>query len=132
MTPRTCERVKDNGEPCKANARPGRPFCAFHDPELSGRRAAGRRAGGVKRAQRAAVLPEAPEVRLGSVAELGALLDQTMSQVRRGELDPRVGNCIGYLASVRRQTLVDGELELRLAALEQRLKGKHGKQSSAA
>jgi hypothetical protein len=107
-----------SGQPCRASARPS-GFCFAHDPALHRKRQAARKAGGCKRSQRAAVLPDAPDVRLTSLADLGALLDQTISQVRRGELDAKIGNCLGYLCAVRRQTLVDGELELRLQRLEQ-------------
>jgi hypothetical protein len=38
--------------------------------------------------------------------------------VRRGQLDPRVGNAVGYLASILLGALQQGPLEERLSRLE--------------
>jgi hypothetical protein len=115
-----CSTIKPDGSRCRAGALPGKPFCVFHDPSLSDRRAEGRRKGGENR--RAPVLPaDSPDHSLTSVADVVALLGQTINQVRRGELDPRVGNTVGYLGSVLLRALDMGELERRLAALEDRL-----------
>ena len=32
---RVCEGLNAKGRPCKDYARPGRPYCARHDPDLS-------------------------------------------------------------------------------------------------
>jgi hypothetical protein len=114
-----CSSIKPDGSRCRAGALPGKPFCVFHDPTLSDRRAEGRRRGGENR--RAPVLPaDAPDLLLTSVADVVALLGQTINQVRRGELDPRVGNAVGYLGSVLLRAIEGGELERRIAALEGR------------
>jgi hypothetical protein len=55
-------------------------------------------------------------------------LGASINQLRRGQLDPRVGNAIGYLASVLLRALEQGPLEERLAHLETIL-GKSGEGS---
>ena len=32
---RICEGLNSKGKPCRSWARPGRPYCARHDPDLS-------------------------------------------------------------------------------------------------
>jgi hypothetical protein len=32
---RLCEGVTKSGRPCRQEARPGRPYCAHHDPDLT-------------------------------------------------------------------------------------------------
>jgi hypothetical protein len=43
--------------------------------------------------------PGTPDLPLTNVEEVGAALAITFNQVRRGELDVRVGNCLGLLAA---------------------------------
>ena len=112
-----CTYVKATGERCKANAMSGSQFCFFHSPEKVSERAAARKAGG--RANKAAVLPpETPDVRLKGAGDVVRVISETMNQVRRGEIDPRVANSIGYLAGVLLKALEADELEERLSALE--------------
>ena len=116
---RQCEHVKPGGERCKAFALPGVECCFFHDPTKATERAAARRAGGRKRAAKAAVLPpDAPDLPLATMADVAALLAVTVNQTRRGELDPKVANCLGYLGSVLVKTLEQSDLERRIQALE--------------
>lgn len=41
-----CSGTNRDGGPCAAPCRPGRPWCAFHDPDVRERIAAGRVQGG--------------------------------------------------------------------------------------
>ena len=52
------------------------------------------------------------------MAEVAELLGETINQVRRGEIDLRVSNAIGYLAGVLLSAIEKGSLEERLATLE--------------
>jgi hypothetical protein len=45
-------------------------------------------------------------------------LADSINQLRRGELDPRVANGIGYLTSVLLRALEQGPLEERMAKIE--------------
>ena len=115
----TCESTRADGEPCGAVPRPGRSFCAFHDPECHTERNAGRRRGGLERSRARAVLPDsAPPTILHTTRDVCELLAQTIDDVRTGRLDPKIANTVGYLAGVMVRALQVGELEDRLAALE--------------
>jgi hypothetical protein len=117
----TCEFIKPGGERCRARPRTGRPFCFAHDPDSRRERDAARRAGGRVRSRRAAVLPGAPDVAFASVADVTGLLAATASQVRRGDLDCRLGNCLCYIAATALKALQQGDLEQRLSAIEAQL-----------
>lgn len=102
-----------------ANAQSGNGLCIFHDPTrlADGQRA--RRAGGLTRTRVAKVLPaDTPDYRLGNANDVSALLGDSINRLRRGELDPRVANAIGYVASVLLRALEQGPIEERLAKLE--------------
>jgi len=122
---KTCEFRKKNGERCGADAQAGKSLCVFHDPAKAseGRRA--RRAGGITRSRAAAVLPfGTPDHPLGNTKEVSAFLADSINQLRRGQLDPRVANGMGYLTNVLLRALEQGPLEERLAKIEAALAAK--------
>ena len=119
-----CQFRKEDGKRCGANAQPANGLCVFHDParESEGRRA--RRAGGITRSRLATVLPpDTPDHPLGNTTDVSTLLSDSINRLRRGQLDPRVANSMGYLASVLLKAL-DQRLEDRLAHLEAVICGK--------
>jgi hypothetical protein len=121
--------MKPNGQRCNANAGQS-GYCFAHDPSLKGKRDAARKAGGRKRARGAVVLPmDAPDVPLKTVADVVALLAETINQTRKGALDPKVSNAVGYLGSVLLRALQEHEMEQRLAVLEAALKVRGNGQS---
>src|SRR5450631_2029328 len=114
-----CEFRKKNGERCGADAQTGRSLCVFHDPAraVDGHRA--RKAGGIRRSQAVAVLPvDTPDHPLGNTLDVSAFLADSINQLRRGQLDPRVANAVGYLTSVLLRSLEQGPLEERMAKIE--------------
>jgi hypothetical protein len=122
-----CGQVKADGGRCRAHARPGRRFCLFHDPQMAQARRAGRKAGGVSRSRPAAVLPAGtPDLPLRTAADVIALLGLTINQVRRGELDVRVANALGFLCTVLLKAVQGGDLAARIEMLEAVLKMRNG------
>ena len=116
---RKCKAEKKGGARCEADAQIGKDLCVFHDPTKveDGRRA--RRAGGINRSRGAAVLPaDTPDHPLGTTKDVSSLLADSINQLRRGQLDPRVANAVGYLTSVLIRALEQGPLEERMAKLE--------------
>jgi hypothetical protein len=114
-----CEFLKKNGERCGADAQTGKSLCVFHDPARAseGRRA--RRAGGITRSRLAVVLPaDTPNQALENTTDVSALLSDSINRLRRGQLDPRVANAMGYLSSVLLRSLEQGPVEERLAKIE--------------
>jgi hypothetical protein len=65
------------------------------------------------------VLPvDTPDHSLASPKDVSHLLADSINQLRRGELDPRVANAVGYLSTVLLRALEQGPLEDRVAKLE--------------
>jgi len=50
------------------------------------------------------------------------LLSRTVNQTLRGEIDPKVANAVGYLSGVILRAREQGEIEERLAKIEEVLK----------
>ena len=114
-----CTFRKNNGDSCNVDAQVGKTFCVFHDPARvsDGRRA--RRTGGIARTRVTAVLPsDTPDHGLRNPKEVSDLLADSINRLRRGQLDPRIANALGYLASVLLRSLEQGPLEERMARLE--------------
>ncbi len=111
-----CQHVKSDGSRCRANAQRSAEFCFFHDPDKEPQREEASRSGGQAGAAR--VLPDAPRVAVASSSDVSVLLGKTINQVRRGELDPKVSNAIGYLANVLLKALEQGRVEDTLFAVQ--------------
>ena len=97
---------------CGANAQAASNLCVFHDPAKAkdGQRA--RRAGGIARSRPAVLPANVPDVQLGTCKDVSNLLAASISQFRRGELDPRVSNAIGYLSGILLKALEQSELAI--------------------
>jgi hypothetical protein len=120
---KSCAATKRNGKACEAAALPGSHFCFFHDPAKAAARRKAQSRGGL--ANRMATLPaDAPDVKVEDGADVVKLLSSTINQVRRGEIDPRVGNSVGYLANIVLTATGQRELESRIAELESLVKSR--------
>jgi hypothetical protein len=122
-----CTRIKSSGERCRGPALPGLNECVFHAPELAVKRAEGRKQGGITASRPTKVLPlTAADVKLKTASDVRDLLGETISQVRRGQLDPKIGNAVGFLAATLLRAVEAAELEAlaqevdRLRALVER------------
>jgi hypothetical protein len=116
-----CDGVTREGSGCRARPVASSRFCFFHDPDRQAERKAAQRAGGQKK--RTAVLAESiPDAPLKSAEDAVALLADTINQVRRGELDPKVANAVGYLTGLLMKGVRETEIERRLTALEAAVK----------
>jgi len=92
-------------------------FCFFHDPARAKERIRAQSAGGSR--NRAVALPSSiPDAPLADTHDVARLVADTINQVRRGELDPKVANAVGYLAGILVKTLERSDLEARLEVLE--------------
>jgi hypothetical protein len=110
---RRCAAKTRSGAPCKARALPGKRHCLFHsgDPADRRTREQARKEGGRQRSRKACTLPaSAGNLPLTGVPDVVKLLALTINQVRTGELDVKVANCVGYLAGVLLKALEGGEL----------------------
>jgi hypothetical protein len=95
-----CEFLKADGNRCRANTRSASTFCYFHDPSVSRERHLARKRGGIARSSHKLILPDSATQALASVPDVLSLLETTANEVRRGQLETRLANCVGYLCSV--------------------------------
>jgi len=117
-----CEMIKADGGKCQGRKIASSSYCFFHDPEKGAEREAAQKAGGLR--NKLAVLSRStPDARLLDAPDALRLVAETINQVRRGEIDPKVANTIGYLCSLFLKTLNETESERRLAALQRTLSG---------
>lgn len=117
-----CAATRTDGQPCQAFARPGRPFCAAHDPEHAEAMRAIRSAGGQARSTPAPAEP----IKLGTIAEQLQALETTIDRVRAGAESVGVARLVLYGISLARPLVELGDLEERLAALEAAMGGEDG------
>jgi hypothetical protein len=116
-----CKAKKPDGSACQSVALPGSEFCFFHDPAKAEKRREAQALGG-RHNQIKTLANDAPEVKIETCKDVVSLLAETINQVRKGEIDPRIGNTVGYLANVFIKAVEQGELEKRIEALESALK----------
>jgi hypothetical protein len=116
---KSCIHVKSDGARCRANPSTGSPYCFFHDPRQAQARAAARRAGGIERTRKPATPPaDTADRPVTNAADIFGLMAKTINEVRHGQLQPKAGYVIGYLASVALKASEQSALEARLAQLE--------------
>ena len=114
---RRCEAITVNGSSCQAAPQPHSPFCFFHDESKAEKRRAAQALGG--RQNRVKTLDAtASEVKLSDIGDIISLLSETINQVRTGAIDPRVANCVGFLANIAIKVFDQRDLDARLEKLE--------------
>jgi hypothetical protein len=116
-----CKAKKPDSTPCQSAALPGSDFCFFHDPAKEDKRREAQSLGG--RQNRTKILGiEAPNVKIESCHDIVPLLSETINQVRKGLIDPRAANAIGYLSNVIIKAVEQSDIEKRLEEIEAILK----------
>ena len=70
---------------------------------------------------------DAPDIKVEDCQAVVKLISETINQVRKGQLDPRVANAVGYLANVLIKAVEQGDLEDRVKELENILRARENK-----
>ena len=121
----TCTARTADGSSCRAAALPGSGLCFFHDPTKAEDRRTAQSLGGSRNRMKT-LDADAPDVKVESCQDVVRLISETINQVRKGQIDPRVANAIGYLANVLIKAAEQGDLEKRIEDLEAAVKTKRG------
>ena len=94
-------------------------FCFTHNPETKkAKKEAVIRGGKSPKRNRNPLLP----VELTDSKSVASLLARTINEVRVGEIDLRVANCVGYLAGHLIKALEVSDLEKRIEGIEKTIK----------
>jgi hypothetical protein len=112
-----CRYKRPDGGKCHANATTRSGLCFFHDPERAAERLEAQRAGG-RRNKAASLSSDTPDCDLKNVGDVVTLLGTTLNQVRKGQIDPRIANSVGYLSGILLKALEVDTLEQRVSDLE--------------
>lgn len=117
---RICEKVKHDGQRCRGIAMHDSRYCFFHNPAAREVRKAAQQSGG--QANRAVVLPaDAADFPLRSGKDVAVLLADTINQVRKGLVSPKIASIVGYLSGPLMKALETSDTEERLAKVEHAL-----------
>jgi len=118
---KTCSATKQDQSKCQAAALPGSEFCFFHDPSKAEKRREAQAQGG--RQNRMKTLDDsARDVKVEDSGDAIALISETINQVRKGQIDPRVANSVGFLTNILIKAVERNKLETRIEQLEALLK----------
>lgn len=92
-----CNHTKSNGDHCNAHSMENSVYCFFHCPNITEeeKKAVQSRGGKGYALRNTSPLPP---VSISEPKDVVSLLEQTINQVRAGEMDVKVGNCIGVLS----------------------------------
>lgn len=127
MTTPACPHPKADGSPCAAIPTAS-GACWFHSPEGAEGRAAARAAGGRNHRARTAA-PDTPAPPLDTVADVKRFLGRIIHEVHVGEIDVKIANSIGLIASTLLRAIEGSDIEERLKALEDAAAVRGGKVS---
>ncbi len=111
----TCTATRKDGSPCTVRALAS-GYCTFHDPALRETTREARRAGGRNSSNAARAAKRIPR----DLGDLSRRLFEALDEVHRGDLDPKRATAMASLAGAAIRVHEVAELELRLAALEER------------
>jgi len=114
---KTCIATAKNSSPCKAPPLLNSDYCFFHDPGNSEVRKIANSNGG-KRGKVSTLPTISPDLPLNSAQDILSLLSESINQVRRGDIDPRIANAVGYLSALVLKAREQYELEERIRKLE--------------
>lgn len=125
-----CPAQTAKGKPCRAPLVKGGRYCFFHDPEKAEARAAAQANGGAESRNRVGPTKtlgaKAPAVDVTTEGKVRELVQETIDQVRRGELSSNAGNVVGQLLSVALRALKQDELHKKVQDLEARFRPLEG------
>lgn len=106
---------------CRNYALTGDDYCFFHSPRKAKQRTDAQRKGGKKAlAEKKRVLQQS-NIQIENTSDVVQLLNETINQVRTGQIEVKIANSVGYLSGICLKALEQGDLEKRLEALEEKV-----------
>lgn len=118
----TCKAKTQSGQACRMKALKGSKYCFTHDPGTRAQQAQARKAGGKNRHTAHAGDPGTIPAQIASLQDAGAILAYTLQELLVMDNSiPRARALLALFDSYVKSFEI-GELEQRIAALEQRTK----------
>ena len=125
MTQATCAATTQRGTACQGIVPLGRSYCLVHDSERAGAVREARARGGATSTKLRALKARRP--RLDTAAGLIRFNAGVIADTLEGRRLPDVVRAVLYGMSIQRQLVEAGDLEKRIAALEERAEGQQPK-----
>lgn len=113
-----CQAKTKRGKPCNAYAIEGSKFCFTHDPHRAAERAIAHKKGGENRSRATNAAPF-PDCNVKTAGGLLSLMEHVFKDTWTLETSVARSRTLGYLAQVQKGVLEVGELEERVARLEE-------------
>ncbi len=110
-----CIYIKQDGERCQAKAMKDSEYCFTHNPDTQTEKHLAVVKGGLSTKK---VKLDLEPLSIRTPQEVSMLLEDTINQVRSGEMPPNIANTIGYLAGHALKALETAELEQKVIELE--------------
>ena len=115
-----CKQIKSNGKKGKAFAMQGSDYCYSHNPDISKEeKKEAQRKGGKNNA--AIQNDSLDPIEINSLKDVPGLLIDTINNVRSGEMEIRIANCLGYLSGHLIKAFEQSDLEKRIEDLENKI-----------
>jgi 5-methylcytosine-specific restriction endonuclease McrA len=121
-----CKAKTLDGRRCGGYAIEDSEYCFTHDPTKEDERDEAHRRGGENRPRPIHAMEYPADLDVKSAAGLLSLMEHTIKDTWTLETSVARGRTLGYLAQVQKGILEVGQIEPRLAALEQVLKTRQG------
>lgn len=118
-----CKAIKENGEPCKAQAM-ANGYCYRHNPEISDEEklqasATGGNKPTITRLERQIATAQ-DEINIRNLNGVVDLIENNIKDVRQGNIDPRVSNAIVQSLNVLLKVYELGIQDTRIRKLEEK------------
>jgi len=111
-----CKFIKQDGSQCKAKALSNSKYCFFHSQESERARKKAQSKGGKNNKIR--VRKPLKAIQIKETEDVVRLLASTIKDVRAGDLEVKIANCIGYLSGHLIKAFEASDLERRMEAIE--------------
>lgn len=112
-----CSFLSKDKSNCSAHAMIGSQYCYFHNPEIDeGSKKSAQSRGGKGNAT--LIREPLPPVSIKEAKDVVLLLEDTVNRVRAGEVEVRIGNCIGLLSGQIIKALEIAQLQNRVEIIE--------------
>lgn len=123
---RACKATTKDGTPCQAPPLKDGPYCYHHEPSIATERRAQKRRAALTMHHGGAGKKNRPKVDIQSVADVLDLLSTAASDLKSRKPSVQRARAIAYVSTAALKALEVGELEERLAKLEETLAARRG------
>lgn len=115
MNNKKCNHIKEDGNQCSSFCMKDSDYCFSHNPEEEERHKLASQKGGQTPKRNFNPLPP---IFLDNPEDVINLLAKTINEVRAGEIDLKVANCIGYLSGHLIKAFEAADLDKRVELIE--------------